>query len=143
MSEWYPGDEYVDWVGVSVFFQPYEDILNHKETNDVLNFARERRKPVMIAEANPVKGIDKDNGQVWENWFVDFFSFCYNKNIKAIAFINQDWTKMTIGGIEEWKDARLYNNAEVGEKWLLETSKDRYLKQSPELYQQLGYKGKK
>ncbi|MEO9484573.1 MAG: glycosyl hydrolase [Ekhidna sp.] len=143
LSEWYPGDDYVDWVAISVFFQPYDDIFNHKETNDVINFAKEKKKPVMIAEANPVNGIDKDDPKVWNGWFVDFFSFCYNKNIKAIAFINENWPRMNISGIGGWKDARLYNNAEVAEKWLIETRKDRYLKQSPELYQELGYRRKK
>jgi hypothetical protein len=28
----------------------------------------------------------------WDQWFVNFFSFAYNKNIKAISFINEDWT---------------------------------------------------
>ena len=143
LSEWYPGDDYVDWVAISVFFQPYDDILNHKETNDVLNFAKEKGKPVMIAEANPVLGIDKGDSKVWESWFVDFFSFCYNKNIKAIAFINENWQRMNLSGIGEWKDSRLYNNSEVAEKWLFEIEKNRYLKQSPELYEQLGYRRKR
>ncbi len=141
VTDWYPGDEYVDWVGISVFFQPYEDIFNHKETNTVLDFAKEKKKPVMIAESNPVKGIStkRSGAKVWDDWFVDFFSFCYQKNIKAIAFINENWPRLRIDGIEEWKDARLYNNDKVAEAWLEETNKERYLKQSPELYELLGY----
>ena len=44
-----------------------------------------------------------------------------------------------IEGIEEWGDARLYNNAEISSAWFEETGKDRYLKQSPGLFRQLGY----
>lgn len=139
VTDWYPGDDYVDWVGISVFFQPYEDIMNHKETNDVLNFARKNKKPVFIAEANPVLGIEKNNSKVWDEWFVDFFSFCYQKNIKAIAFINDDWQRLDIDGIEDWKDARIFNNSLISQAWFRETNKDRYLKQSPQLFKELGY----
>ncbi|MEQ9299018.1 MAG: glycosyl hydrolase [Cyclobacteriaceae bacterium] len=141
VSDWYPGDDYVDWVGISVFFQPYGDISNHKETNDVLDFARAKKKPVIIAEANPILGIGtkKRDAKVWDDWFVNFFSFCYKKNIKAISFINENWPRLRIDGLDDWKDARLYNNTKVAEEWLRETNKDRYLRQSPELYEQLGY----
>ncbi len=142
VSNWYPGDEYVDWVGISVFFQPYSGIEPNKETNDVLNFARAHKKPVMIAEANPVLGISKKDTKVWDDWFVNFFSFTYRKNIKAISFINEDWTRVNINGISEWKDARLYNNELISKAWLLETGKDRYLKKSPLLYETLGYPNK-
>ena len=139
VTDWYPGDEYVDWVAISVFFQPYEDISNHTETNQVLDWARERKKPVMIAEANPVLGIDRRGTRSWETWFENFFSFCYEKNIKAICFINENWNRLNIDGIEEWEDARFYNNAKMAEAWFAEIEQDRYLKQSPELYELLGY----
>ncbi len=93
----------------------------------------------MIAESNPVKGIYNDNIDAWDQWFVNFFTFIYNKNIKAVSFINQDWKRLHIQGIEEWKDARLYNNEQISEAWFMETNKDRYLKQSTELFEQLGY----
>jgi len=139
VSDWYPGDDYVDWVAISVFFQPYEDIENHAETNAVLEFAKTIKKPVMIAESNPVLGIPKKGTKVWDEWFVDFFSFCYHKNIRAVAFISENWNRLSIDGIEEWEDARLFNNAKVTERWFEEISKARYLKQSPDLYEQLGY----
>ena len=93
----------------------------------------------MIAESNPVKGIYNDNIDAWDQWFVNFFTFIYNKNIKAVSFINQDWKRLYIQGIEEWKDARLYNNEQISVAWFMETNKDRYLKQSTELFEQLGY----
>jgi hypothetical protein len=128
----------VDWVAISVFghaygadFGPYCDAI--------LKFAKQHKKPVMIAEANPIHGIDKENIEVWNSWFVNFFNFIYNKNIKAISFINEDWPRTGISGISEWKDGRLYNNKQISEAWFKETNKDRYLKQSPVLYEQLGY----
>ncbi len=139
LSAWYPGDEYVDWVGISVFGHAYGGADFGPYCDNVLQFARQRKKPVMIAEANPIKGIDEKSIDVWEQWFVNFFTFAYNKNIKAISFINEDWSRTKITGISEWKDGRLYNNEQVSRAWFKETDKDCYLKQSTELYEQLGY----
>ena len=105
----------------------------------VLDFAKEHRKPVMIAESNPIYGIDSDNSDAWNAWFTNFFSFAYQKNIKAISFINEDWKSLNIPGISSWKDGRLYNNEQVSSAWFRETNKDRYLKQSPELFQALEF----
>ena len=76
----------------------------------------------------------------WDNWFVGFFSMAYRKNIRAICFINEDWPSWTnFEGLEDWKDARLYNNEQIYKAWFRETNKDHYLKQSPELFEQLEY----
>jgi len=139
ISDWYPGDDYVDWVGISVFFQPYNGAGLGPDGDAVLEFARTHRKPVMIAEANPVLGIDREGIETWNNWFVNFFSMIYDKNIKAVSFINEDWPRLTMEGIGDWKDARLYNNPQISSAWFAETGKDRYLKQSADLFRQLGY----
>jgi len=139
LSAWYPGDDYVDWMAISVFGQAYAGIDFGPDCDTVLQFARERKKPVMIAESSPIKGIDKESTEAWNQWFVNFFTFTYSKNIKAISFINEDWPSLRIGGIEEWKDSRLYNNSQISEAWFKETNKDRYLKQSTNLFKLLGY----
>ncbi|MEO1436192.1 MAG: glycosyl hydrolase [Bacteroidota bacterium] len=138
LSDWYPGDDYVDWVAISVFGHAYSPDFG-PNCDKALAFAKAHQKPVMIAESNPVKGIDGTSDAVWEEWFVNYFSFIYNKNIKAVAFINENWQELFIVGIDHWKDGRLYNNEQVSKAWFLETNKERYLKQSPELFQQLGY----
>lgn len=140
LSAWYPGDDYVDWIGISVFGHAYggEDFGPH--CDDVLKFAKQHKKPMMIAESNPINGIEKENAEVWDRWFVNFFNFIYNKNIKAVCFINEDWPSTSIDGISAWKDARIYSNEKVSKAWFKETNKDRYLKQSQELFEQLGYK---
>lgn len=138
LSDWYPGDEYVDWVGISLFGHMYENELSD-EGNAVFEFARDHKKPVMVAESSPIGGIDKERLDAWNTWFVNFFSLTYNKNIKAISFINTNWTRMAIEGISEWKDARLENNEKIYRAWFNETGTARYLKQSPELFEQLGF----
>ncbi|MEM8507080.1 MAG: glycosyl hydrolase [Bacteroidota bacterium] len=142
LSRWYPGDDYVDWVGISLFGHCYSKTGTTNEAKAVLDFAKQRKKPVMIAEASPIYGIPEKDTSVWENWFVNFFSLTYNKNIKAVCFINEDWTRLRIEGLSQWKDARLTNNSQVAKAWFMETDKARYLKASPELFQQLGYSKK-
>lgn len=138
LADWYPGDEYVDWVGISLFGHMYAAELN-AEGDAVFKFARDHSKPVIVSEASPIHGIERGEIDVWNSWFVNFLSLSYRRNVKAIAFINANWEAVSITGISEWKDARLQNNSEVHRAWFRETAKDRYLKQSPELFELLGY----
>lgn len=139
LADYYPGDDYVDWVGISLFGLLFEkaDLLFHGDA--VMDFARTHKKPVMAAESSPVFGIEPSNIDAWNSWFVNFFSICYNKNIKAISFINANWEMYQFDGVTDWNDARLANNQQISEAWFLETDKDRYLKQSPDLFKVLGY----
>ena len=139
LSAWYPGDDYVDWVAISVFGHAYGGADFGPYCDNVLEFAKKHKKPVMIAESSPIKGVDKESPEVWNQWFVNFFTFSYSKNIKAISFINEDWPRLGIDGISAWKDSRLYNNEQVSKAWFKEINKDRYLKQSTSLFKQLGY----
>ncbi|MEM9894906.1 MAG: glycosyl hydrolase [Bacteroidota bacterium] len=138
LADYYPGDDYVDWVGISLFglLDQGPDLLQYGDA--ILEFAREHKKPVMAAESSPTSGIDPVNLEAWNNWFVNFFSVCYEKNIKAISFINANWEAYSFPGVD-WKDARLINNPTVAEAWFLETDKERYLKQSEDLFEKLGY----
>jgi hypothetical protein len=138
LSTWYPGDDYVDWVGISLFGHMYSSDLN-KEVEEVFNFAKKHKKPVMVAEASPVNGIDKNNTDAWDTWFINFLSLTYSKNVKAISYINANWPAYPGFSSLDWKDARLQNNQRVADAWFKEIAKNRYLKQSPELFQQLGY----
>ena len=142
LSDYYPGDDYVDWVGISVFGHAYGGKDFGPYCDAVLDFAKAHKKPVMIAESNPINGIEKDNTKSWDDWFVSFFGFIYNKNIKAVSFINEDWQSLYIEGISNWKDGRLYNNQQISKAWFAEINKEKYLKQSSDLFNKLGYKKK-
>ena len=133
LEKWYPGDEYVDWIGLSTFFgSNYEDSqwscsnLNPEfysasmaptdVHNRVLEFARKRNKPAMIAEAAPQgmqtdaltkscifyrdeKPVVKSDNQkilaykLWFSWYKEWFGFIKeNKDvIRAVSYINADW----------------------------------------------------
>ena len=65
-ESYYPGDDYVDWVGYS-FFNP-----KASDTAPALEFARMHNKPVLIAEASPVDDtmMKTDDAQMlWQEWF--------------------------------------------------------------------------
>ncbi len=67
IGDWYPGDDVVDWCGLSWFIAPDEAIntfdfpLRDRNqdvlANDMIAFARARKKPVMVCEATP-QGYD-------------------------------------------------------------------------------------
>ena len=109
IGDWYPGDNYVDWIGISWFLLPNENppVGGNPATqlslaDEVLNFSRGRNKPVMIAEATP-QGYDIGSGQncnispvwdgpaaqgcvgksanaIWNEWFSPFFSYIRNNS---------------------------------------------------------------
>jgi hypothetical protein len=85
---WYPGDDYVDWFGMS-YFTAKQDVLN-----SFIDLAREHNKPLMIAEATPygfnVKTMNPDT--LWNSWYGGFFDFIYENRdiIQAVAYINVD-----------------------------------------------------
>jgi len=114
LDAWYPGDELVDWVGVSVFYRDLSqwayvppDRPEHAQER-LLAFARAHGKPVMIAEAAPqglrtgalTRSVIQRNEpvavsaeQAWDGWYAPFFRFIDDNRdvIRAVAYINADW----------------------------------------------------
>ena len=119
IQDWYPGDAYVDWLGLS-WFLPADEV-GHGQTSqrlladEVVTLARFKHKPVMIAEAAP-QGYDltrltkanisplwdgaaaqsrvsKTAEQIWQQWFRPFFEYIHANSdvIRAVAYINAEW----------------------------------------------------
>ena len=151
LEGWYPGDDYVDWLGVS-FFNMWSKISMFK-------FARKKGKPVFIAEATPTisdpdaipdRGFTletqlsnpKQAEQAWQEWFVPFFD-AIEKNkdvVKAVSYINCHWDSHrmwydnpTFKGI----DARLHLSDEISKRWLEKISNPKFIMSSPTLYNDL------
>jgi Glycosyl hydrolase family 26 len=146
-DEFYPGDDYVDWVAYS-YFSPAE------ATHPMIQFAKDHRKPLFIAEATPVFPDEKFVGKpldltkqvdaelAWKNWFEPFFQTIANnpKEIKAFSYINSYWKSRPMwknNGYFKNIDARIMKNEWIKKKWLEETSKDKYLKASDQLFESL------
>ncbi|HAA22223.1 MAG TPA: hypothetical protein DCP28_26940, partial [Cytophagales bacterium] len=106
LSAYYPGDNYVDWFGMSWFLRPDEQATvgatistQRWLADELVNLARSANKPVMICEAAP-QGYDigqgsnsnistvwdgasaantqsKSGSQIWSEWFQPFFDYIY------------------------------------------------------------------
>jgi Secretion system C-terminal sorting domain/Fascin domain/Glycosyl hydrolase family 26 len=125
LGAYYPGDSYVDWVGMSWFLLPNETSTTGGTistqivlANELVSFAKTHNKPVMIAEAAPqgyqldtntncnIGGWDgtaaqnclnKTPTQIWSEWFAPFFNFIYaNPEIRAVAYINANWDAQSL-----------------------------------------------
>ena len=152
---WYPGDEYVDWMGTSYF------VFDPVVYDAFLEFARSHSKPVMIAEAAP-QGFDladltysgasdglsfepRTSGDVWNEWYAPFFSFIHENSdvIRAVAYINCDWNEQDMwrpGGTNGyWGDTRVQANDDIKARWLAEIGDPLWLHGSLDLFQKLGY----
>ena len=164
IGDWYPGDEYVDWCGCSWF------LVSDKQTeltDELLDFAREHSKPVMICESAP-QGydlqrltrrnfdtmIDGEPGknlrnltadQIWRQWYQPFFDYVeHNEDvIRCVAYINVNWDAQPMWGppYQEgyWGDTRVQANPLIKERWMAEISRGCWLNGSGRLFNQLGF----
>ena len=132
--KWYPGDEYVDWMGYSHF---------DGKGDAIISLARKKNKPVLIAEATP-KGRDLkdvDGNSVWNSWYAPLFAHIEsNKDvIKALAYINVNWDAQPMWKDQNWGDSRVEVNDTVHAKWVGEVSQAKWLNSSNDLFNLLGY----
>lgn len=103
MEEYYPGDDYVDWVGVSLYTEPYEH--GNTAASSLGNSPVERldelyrlyadRKPIMISETAVAHTNHKD-GKAWTEWAQMNLDRLYSvmtkkyPRLKAITYFNKD-----------------------------------------------------
>ena len=115
LLRWYPGDEYVDWVAYSYFKQS-------NPSGGMMAIARERAKPVMIAEATPQRNLSLGDPIVhWDAWFAPFFAHVHANAdvIKAVAYINTRWFDQPAWGAG-WGDSRVQIRPEIKARWIAE-----------------------
>ncbi len=154
ITRWYPGDDYVDWMAFSMFAHPdgpalvemsYAPATPRTLIDEVLAFARQRDKPVMIAEAAPrtfnleemhrsnhigiydgPAGQDRKSvsaDQTWDAFFGPLFDLMTTNSdvIRALAYINVDWDQQPMWGppFESgyWGDTRLEVNEALGSRF--------------------------
>lgn len=132
--QWYPGDEYVNWLGYSHF-----DGSNIGMA--IKNFSLLHDKPIMIAEATPRRDLKVGDGQQhWNEWFAPLFSSIYsNDKIKMLAYINADWDSQPMWQGQGWGDSRIQVNEIVKELWLGEIAKDSWITGYDGLFDELDY----
>lgn len=145
--EWYPGDDVVDWIGISWFVDVVGGGNTPPETLDIVlgnldaisTYAKDHQKPLMVAEAAPMKEYEPTLGQAsWDLWYAPLFEYIERYDVKALSYINQRWVDF---GWEEdlWGDSRVQTDETVSRLWFETVYGDRYLHAGPELYQAIGY----
>jgi hypothetical protein len=158
INDWYPGDNYVDWVGYS-WFQSTPKKL--ELTDKVLAFARAHQKPVMVCESasqgydtakltfrdvsNGKNPKSKTPEEIWNEWYVPYFDYIEkNKDvIKVVAYIDVDWDIQKMWGppykMGYWGDSRVEANPFIKAKWIETISQDKWMLSSPTLFSDLGF----
>ena len=110
---YWPGDDYVDWLGYSYWEGgTYSDLA--------LDFARRTGKPIFMAESTP-RGLflDQESGELWDAWFADYFKHIEDNAdvIKAISYINANWDAQAMWQGRDWGNSRLQDNEVLATKW--------------------------
>ncbi|MFA9397952.1 MAG: glycosyl hydrolase [Clostridiaceae bacterium] len=116
LLNWYPGDDYVDWVGFSYF-----DQIANTGAKSTLEIAKTKNKPVMIAESAPkLDNLVGDGESIWNKWYKPYFAFIekHKDQIKAVAYINVRWDDQAMWKGQGWGDSRIQANEYIREKWL-------------------------
>lgn len=134
IGRWYPGDEYVNWMGYSNFDEPNPGV-------NILAFAELHNKPVMIAEATPRVDLKTGDGAaIWANWYEPLFEKIHaSDRIKALAYINADWDSQSMWTGQGWGDSRVQVNEVVKQNWQEEMGMDPWIIASDSLFDFLDY----
>jgi hypothetical protein len=136
-SAWYPGDDYVDWAGISVFHQFDGTLGTVSDIDNFCAFAKTRHKPIMIAESTPFGGISNAR---WADWFAPCLELIRRHHIQMWCYINADWDAQPMFAGQGWGDCRIQQNAFVLSNWLATIESTAFLKRSPELFPRLHFK---
>jgi len=142
---WWPGDEYVDWVGIS-FFQATGEGKHTLNRARLLEIARAKKLPVMICEASAIRETAaqrKLTGQaLWDFWYVPFFEFIEgNPEVRAFSIINCDWNSQKQFAALGWGDGRVTADPVIARNWRGKMREKRYLHGSKELFGLLRWRG--
>ncbi len=131
---YYTGDEYVDWLGYSYWALP-------EEAMPTLDFARQKGKPVFIAESTPRHHFftNEDGKELWESWFSDYFNHIESNSdiIRAISYINCNWDAQPMW--DNWGDTRLQVDDFLLKQWQQKMAEPRYINAADQPHAVVGF----
>jgi len=131
LQDYYPGNDYVDWIGISIFQQLYVDAPswggNLETVQQVLDFAASQRTnstsggpslPIMIAESTPFRGITELRDP-WQDWFQPILQLIDNpaNHIGLWSYINCDWDSQPMWHNVGFGQTRLAYNRTILKLW--------------------------
>lgn len=139
---WYPGDDVVDWIGVSVFpgfsAGDVSEQYQADKRRQLADFARKHGKPLMIAEATPrARYAPQKGAAAWDGWYQGVFDYIEQNDVKAFSYINMNWEALGMWTGRGWGDTRVQGTP-LADQWRSETRKPRFLEAGEDLYQELG-----
>ncbi len=107
---WYPGDDYVDWFGLSTFSQGH---LGDVKGGAWIRDAEAHGKPLMICESTPMKfDIATQADEAWAGWYAHLFDFVARYNAcRAFVYINQNLAQWPMW--KDFGDSRLHRSPAV------------------------------
>ncbi len=129
IMEYYPGNEWIDWMGFNVFSS---DIAGgaHSTMLRMVNAADSLKKPVMIGEASPNR-VNQVNYGDWDLFYGMYFKMIADRpTIKQMCYINWDWDIQDMvggNGMFPWGDARLQMPGSVKDQFFTELKAPEYL----------------
>ncbi|GAB4458990.1 MAG: hypothetical protein OHK0029_21000 [Armatimonadaceae bacterium] len=122
-SRWYPGDDYVDWWGLSTFRPGHFD---PDKGGVFADDAAQHGKPLMICESTPLFYDIADPEPAWSEWYVPFFRFIRETpNLKAFVYINQELNKFPMW--KDFGDSRLHRSPEILARYTAELADPRFI----------------
>mmetsp|Transcript_9095 Transcript_9095/g.12619 ORF Transcript_9095/g.12619 Transcript_9095/m.12619 type:complete len:479 (+) Transcript_9095:181-1617(+) len=119
-SEWWPGSDVVDWVGLSIFQQGYGDspLGNLQTASEIAQFGKKHSKPLIISESTPFGlGDTESPDTIWNRWFVHVIDFIHKHNIQIWCYINCNWDGQPMWKHQGWGDTRLEHYPQLAKLW--------------------------
>jgi hypothetical protein len=117
VSRWYPGDEVVDWIGMTVF--SFDG--GHRARSQLFEMAERLGRPVLLAECSPIRVgtvADAHGDRLWSAWFEPFLQLIDdNDAVQAVSMIECDWDETELSRPLGWGNARIASDAVVLERW--------------------------
>ena len=139
-ENYYPGAEYVDWIGYSYFWTPPDTLELH-----ALDFARDKHHPVMLAETAP-RGQFLGEGQgeeVWSSFFAPLFKHMEQNQdvVKGLAYINCNWQSQVMWATNSlvWGDTRIQMDSTIHARWDAKMAEPRYVNADDAPYKLVGF----
>ena len=156
---YYPGDEFVDWIGLS-YFTPQD--CGYQRVNKAADFARQRQKPLFINESTPQRYdltqlTYTSNGagrggpknpvsvqQIWNDWYARYFQFMeeYKDVLRAVTYINAPWDdqpRWRSGSDGYWGRSEVQAQPLIQQNWIAELSKDKFQHGGSDLLEVIGF----
>jgi hypothetical protein len=140
IEEWYPGNDVVDWIGVSFFQVGTEGYHREPNRSRVIEMARLKNKPVIIGEASAIRYTKRQKTLIgqdyWDYWYKPYFEFIdANPEIRAASIIHVNWDTQNQHKILDWGDCLIDSDPVVEKNWRAKMNEKLWLPRTDDFYQ--------